>query len=98
MTSLLYAQQPEGAIEGRVMDSSESVIPGAAVQVKGPSGFACTVTTDATGKFVVNGLTPGSYSIQVDWPGFAPFQSEPLEISGGRPRIFDVKLKLSDIL
>ncbi len=97
MAGVLCAQRPEGAIEGRVMDSSESVIPGAAVQVKGPSGFARTVTTDATGKFTVNGLASGSYSIQVDWPGFAPFRSEPLDVSGGRPRIFNVKLKLSDI-
>src|SRR5437016_6242357 len=92
MASSLSAQ----AIQGRVTDSSEAVIPGAEVQVIGPSGFARTVITDLEGKFIVTSLAPGSYSIQVDWPGFAPFRSEALEVSGLRQRIFDVKLKLSN--
>ncbi len=53
MPGALYAQGSGGGIQGRVTDSSEAVIPGAAVQVKGRSGFSRTVTTDAEGKFAV---------------------------------------------
>src|SRR5437867_3340398 len=94
--SAVYAQALRGAIQGRVIDSSGAVIPGASVQLKGPSGFARTATTDGEGRYTVDGLPRGSYSIQVDWPGFAPFESKPIEVSGNRARVFDVRLTLSE--
>jgi hypothetical protein len=88
--------QGTGSIQGRVTDSSDAVIPGATVQVKGPSGLTRTATTDAAGDYAINDLPRGSYSIEVDRPGFAPFRGDPFEVSGPRPRVINVTLKLAD--
>jgi len=96
LPGVLHGQSRDGVIQGRLADSSNAVIPGASVLLNGSAGFSRTVTTDAEGKYIIDGLMRGSYSIQVEWPGFKPFRSQPIEVSGSRPRTFDVKLTLSD--
>jgi hypothetical protein len=96
LPTVLHTQSRGGAIEGRLTDSSNAVIPGASVQVQGSAGFSRIVTTDAEGKYAINGLPGGRYSIQVDWPGFTPFRSQTFEVSGSGQRILDVKLTLSE--
>lgn len=68
-TSLVMAQAtPSGAIAGRVMDETGSVLPGTTVTVDGP--VTRTVYTDGEGAFVVDGLPPGRYVVSAALSGF----------------------------
>ena len=58
-------------LTGTVVDASGSVIVGATVLVRSPSGAALVTTkTDANGSFLVSGLATGVYRLVVSSPGF----------------------------
>jgi hypothetical protein len=72
----LHAQVQTG-ISGTVADSSGAVIPGAKVTVTNTStGVVSATATTSIGTFTVVGLLPGTYSVQVDSPGFRNVQSQ----------------------
>src|SRR5690348_5000819 len=67
--------QALGGITGTVTDSSGSVIGGVNVTASNEAtGITVTAaTTAAAGTFRLSGLQPGSYSIQVEAPGFSKY-------------------------
>ena len=70
------------------------MIPGASVTVSAAQGSAiATVTSDATGAYVVRGLAGGSYVLQVTAPGFALFVSKPILLEAGQTK--DVPIKMA---
>jgi iron complex outermembrane recepter protein len=68
----LRAQNEGGTLAGTVVDQVGKSIEGASVSVKGEAGLvSATATTGAQGRFSVNGLAGGVYSVEVTSPGFA---------------------------
>ena len=65
------AQQPSGAVTGRVFDATKAVVGGAQLTLSGASGSSHVTTAGADGSFTVRGLAPGRYTVTVDAPGFA---------------------------
>ena len=62
-----------GAVRGTVTDPSGAVIPGATVHLTNPtSGLDRTVTSDATGQFVLSNIPFNPYQIVVSATGFNP--------------------------
>ena len=67
---MAHAQQPD-VLEGRVMDPSGAVIPGASVVVESqPSGPTHTVQTDGEGHYRITGSVAGRYKVTVEASGF----------------------------
>src|SRR5262249_15908875 len=67
----VFAQLDRGQIAGFVKDETGGVIPGATVTATHTqTGAARIVYTDATGYYVFTTLTPGTYDIVVELPGF----------------------------
>lgn len=66
VTGVDFALARTGAVEGTVTSPSGPV-PGAVVDVQGPTGTAA-LTTGADGMFATGGLTSGSYTITVTPP------------------------------
>ncbi|MFP5238007.1 MAG: carboxypeptidase regulatory-like domain-containing protein [Acidobacteriota bacterium] len=65
-----HAQQPV-VLEGRVMDPSGAVIPGASVVIEPqPSGPTHTVQTNGEGRYRITGLTAGRYNVMAEASGF----------------------------
>lgn len=65
--------QLAGVLQGRVMDPSGAVIPGATVRVQAqPAGSSRTVQSDGEGRYRVTGLPAGQYNINVEATGFQP--------------------------
>lgn len=59
------ATDDTGAIEGKVFDDDLEKVVGASVAlVQGPD-LAATAETDDTGRYVLNGIAPGNYRLQV---------------------------------
>ncbi len=59
----------KGDVSGTVVDPSGSVVANAKVTMGGPIGTK-TATSDPTGRFSFDLLTPGSYTIKAEAPGF----------------------------
>jgi hypothetical protein len=69
------AQKGKSALYGVVTDQSGAVIPNASATVTGPAG-PVTVTVNARGQYMLNGLPPGQYKLKVSAQGFAPFETD----------------------
>jgi len=84
-----------GALRGHVTDPSGALIPGAQISVTSAKGAAMgTATADAAGGYQVRGLPAGSYVVQVQYAGFAPFVSSPISLNPGQVKIVDVKMAI----
>ncbi len=59
-----------GQIVGRVTDHTGSPLPGATVVVRS-GALRRMASTDAEGRYVVEGVGPGSVEVEADLPGFA---------------------------
>jgi outer membrane receptor protein involved in Fe transport len=71
------AQTESGTISGRVVDSSGSAIPNAAVKLTNQAtGVDRNVTTETSGDFVFTPVLPGVYTVSVAAPGFKAFQEK----------------------
>ncbi len=73
--------QNSGGIRGTVADSSGAVIPGAQVTVTDEAGAAKMVMSGADGRYLLNGLASGKYSVKAAFPGMQA-QAETVEVSG----------------
>lgn len=67
--------QTTGSIEGTVLDATGVALPGAVVEAKSPSlqGVRTTVS-DASGRFRVSGVPPGTYTVTATLSGFKKVQ------------------------
>ena len=77
-----YAQElssVKGGLSGVVTDSSGAAIPGAELTVTGAADTR-SVTSDASGHFVVGNLTPGMYQIKVQKEGFKIAEAKNVEV------------------
>ncbi len=83
LASRLLAQAERGSISGRVTDSAGGVLQGAIVTVT-PGG--ANVVTDQKGDYVLAGLTPGEYTVNVNYVGFGAFTKE-VRVTTGRTTV-----------
>jgi Carboxypeptidase regulatory-like domain len=85
-----------GGLTGRVTDPTGGTVAGARVSAAGPSGTKMA-RSDAEGRYVVEGLRPGSYSVVVEKPGFEAFGNGSVRVAPGPPTTLDVELALAPI-
>src|SRR5690348_10058206 len=73
-----YAQQgSNGSISGTVTDPSGQSVPGAKVKVVSElNGDEKSAITNDIGDFFFPAMTPGSYLVRVEAPGFRPLESK----------------------
>ena len=82
-------------LHGHVTDPTGALIPGADVIVTTSTGTAArTSKADASGAYEVRGLAPGGYLLRVEYAGFAPFQSETIELAAGQVKRVDVAMAM----
>ncbi|MFY9854872.1 MAG: carboxypeptidase regulatory-like domain-containing protein, partial [Terracidiphilus sp.] len=80
---------------GHVADPTGAVIPGATITITTPKGTTVkTVTADDTGRYAVNGLTPGAYQVQASVAGFAPFASRVIQLAAGQVMRVDIAMAM----
>jgi hypothetical protein len=87
--------QPAAAatVHGHVTDPTGALIPGAQVTIANRDGVPVkAVKADASGAYDVHGLAPGAYYVQVSFEGFAPFQSQAIQIAAGQIKRVDVSM------
>lgn len=93
--SASFAQGPTGSIlKGVVTDPSGAAIPGASVTLSGGAGFIKVTGSDADGRFTVQGIPGGRYTIRVSSVGFTLFEQANFEIAMGKQITINAKLNI----
>ena len=88
----------EPSIAGTVLDPNGSTVANATVLLKDQSGRqVSTTTTDQHGRFAVNGLTPGKYSIEASAQGFA-LTTRTVQLVSGKAEELTIPLQVADLV
>ena len=94
LTAGLNAQTGQGAITGRVTDSSGAVIPKASVQiVNNDTRVALTTVTNDAGLYDIQSLNPGQYTVTVSGPGFESQKITTVTVSAAQTTTADVTMQ-----
>src|SRR5215470_14948690 len=99
LSQVAAAQSLTGALIGTVKDEQGAVIPGALVRATSPSLIRgpATVTTDETGQIRFPVLASGSYVLDVEAPGFAPYHEQDIRIGASATLERTVVLKVAAV-
>ncbi len=85
--SLAFAQavtSGTGAVNGRVTDASDAVMPGVTVTLTSPSQMGTrSAVTDADGSYRFTAVTPGEYVVVFELPGFSTVRNEGIRVGLG---------------
>ncbi len=85
-----------GTISGRVVDQSQSAIPGATVEVNNiDKGTTRRTTTDLDGKYIAPLLQPGTYKVSITLSGFDSFVAQNAVVEVGKNTSINATLRLS---
>jgi len=85
--SLAFAQavtSGTGAVNGRVTDASDAVMPGVTVTLTSPSQMGTrSAVTDADGSYRFTAVTPGEYVVVFELAGFSTVRNEGIRVGLG---------------
>lgn len=93
------AQVLTGTLIGTVKDEQGGALPGAIVRVTSPAliGGPLTVTTNEKGQWRLPVLQPGTYAIDVNLTGFAPYHEEHITLGTGNTLERTAMLKVAGV-
>src|SRR5262245_2554151 len=79
------AQITTGSVTGTIKDAQGGVIPGANVTLidEARSTSSTPVVSNATGDFVFPNVTAGTYTIQIEMPGFKTLKQSGIRVNPG---------------
>src|SRR5260370_42468886 len=94
LASVAFAQAPTASLRGQVTDSSQAVIPNAAVALHSrDTGLQRSTATNSLGEFNIPALPPGRYEVTASAPGFHG-TTEHAELIVGREATVHVRLEI----
>ena len=93
LTVSLASAQTMAMLQGRVLDPSGAVVPGASVVVRNSAtGFTSTTSSDDQGRYHVPGIPAGAYQVTAEAPGFRSERIDALTFEVGRTLVRDFQL------
>ena len=88
-----FSQDPRGAINGRITDSSGAAMPGVTVTAKNvATNGTSTTVTNGDGDYSILYLTPGLYSVTAELSGFKKLVRDGIEVRIGDRLNVDLRL------
>ena len=99
MPVLLTAQNTSCSLAGTIQDSAGAVVPNAKVTLTGQeNGFVRTVVTTREGFFSFPDLTPATFTIAIEAPGFKVYRETGILINADEHRSMgQVKLQIGQV-
>jgi len=90
----LFGQGNTGSILGTLSDPSNAIVPGAKVTITNVlTGVKVENASDAQGNYLLNFLSPGSYKVEAEVPGFKKFVRDKVTLETGRQLRIDIALE-----
>jgi hypothetical protein len=87
-----------GTINGKVVDSSDSVLPGVTVTISAPQMQGNqTAITNAEGNYRFPGIPPGTYAVRYELPGFGTVVREGIRVTLGFTATLNVTMSVSGL-
>ena len=87
-----------GAIDGRVTDNTNAVLPGVTVTISGAALMGARVaTTNEQGAYRIVAVPPGDYTIVFELSGFAPLKRTQIRVDLGFTVTLNVQMALSGV-
>src|SRR5262245_18187294 len=97
-TSVLTAHAAGGRVEGKVTDPKGAAIPGAAVTVTYQlTKHDFTAVTDAQGRYKVESLPSGTYTVRVAVKGFIEGRREDVNVEDDATATIDLRLEIAAV-
>jgi hypothetical protein len=100
-STLTFAQATTsgtGAINGRVTDASDAVMPGVTVTITSPSQMGTrTAVSDADGTYRFTAVTPGDYVVLFELAGFSTVRNEGIRVSLGFTATVNASLTVASL-
>ena len=97
-SSARISAQQTGSIEGTIQDSGGRVLPKASVAIQSVSGAVSRqTTTDAQGRFTVDSLPNGTYTVDVTYSGFAENKRSGLVVTAGQAASVSIQMNVSGV-
>src|SRR5262245_182251 len=89
----------QATIAGAVKDSSGAVLPGVTVEASSPALIekVRTTSTDGAGRYRIEDLRPGTYTVTFTLPGFATVKRDGLIVSGSAVIAVDADLRVGGV-
>jgi TonB-dependent receptor len=87
----IQAQTSRGAIVGRVIDSSGSILQAAQVHFQDK-----TTASDEKGEFTITDVAPGKYTIAISYVGFSPFETE-VTVNAGETATVEAHMQVGSV-
>jgi hypothetical protein len=103
--SLLYlssndmgAQTALSEITGAVKDQSGAAVPGVSITLTNMStGIKTALLTNEAGLYYTRSLTPGTYQIEAELPGFKTYRATGIELRTGQVLRQDIGLEVGEV-
>jgi len=90
-------QSAPGQMSGYVVDPTGAVIPNARVTItNAATGSAVSATTDGRGRWVLGGMSSGSYKAQTEAPGFKSSTLN-LNYNANQPSMYEFPLSIGNV-
>jgi hypothetical protein len=87
-----------GAINGKVTDASDAVMPGVTVTITSPQQMGVrTAVTDSDGTYRFAAVTPGDYVVVFELAGFSTVRNEGIRVSLGFTATVNTELKVASL-
>jgi hypothetical protein len=94
----LFAQDPTGSLEGRIVDLNGNAISSATTTIRNlRNGYIRSQAAEVTGHFQFPLLPVGGYSLTIQAPQFATYTQEPIDILVSQTARVDVQLALASV-
>lgn len=88
------AQTQAGGLHGQITDPSGAVIPQATVTATSALGEKVSTITNNQGVYELKNLAPGSYTVDVQAPGFSEYSEQGVNLAPGQQQRFDIALEI----
>ena len=97
-SAMVWAQSFQGSLRGRVVDPRDSVVPVAKITLvdEATSVTRATVSNDQ-GEFSFPAVTPGTYTVQAEAPGFKQLAQRGVVVSTQTAINVDLKLEIGQV-
>ena len=93
-----WSQAGRSGISGTIFDAAKAVLPGVTVTITNEdTGLTRTVVTDDEGRYIIPTVTPGTYTLAAELPGFQSLKRPGVRLAVGQELDLDMTMNVATV-